>query len=98
MAVEPPLRRWRTMRVRTTLAASAVVGLALLVGAVGLLGVLRRSLEDDVESAARLRARDVVSLLESGASPGELAVEEDADGGQDISLVQVVDASGAVRI
>jgi signal transduction histidine kinase len=86
------------MRIRTTLAASAVVGLALLIGAAGLLGILRRSLEDNIETAARLRADDVVRILESGVAPSELSVERDADGGADISLVQVVDASGAVRI
>lgn len=92
------LVRWRAVRVRTTLAASVVVGLALLLGAAALLTVLRRSLEDNVASAARLRAEDVAGLLESGASPEDLSVEEDADGGEDTSLVQVIAASGAVRV
>jgi signal transduction histidine kinase len=86
------------MRIRTTLAASAVVGLALLIGGVGLLGVLRRSLEDNVATAGRLRAADVVGLLESGASPNELSVETDPDGDKETTVIQVVDASGTVRL
>lgn len=84
------------MRVRTTAAATLVVGLALVVGAAGLLGVLRQSMEDNVESAARLRADDVTLLLESGRPPEDLAVEEDDDGDQETTFVQVVDAHGQV--
>ena len=84
------------MRARTTLVAGVVVGVALLVGALGLLGVLRRSLYDNVESAARLRAEDVVALLESGTPAAELSVEEDDDGDEETSLIQVLDDSGAV--
>jgi signal transduction histidine kinase len=88
--------RLGTVRVRTTVAAALVVGVALVVGAMGLLGVLRQSMEDNVESAARLRADDVTLLLESGQPPEDLAVEEDADGDQETTFVQVVDANGQV--
>lgn len=84
------------MRARTTLAAGLIVGMALLVGALGLLSVLRRSLYDNVESAARLRAEDVVALLESGTPPADLSVEEDDDGDEETSLIQVVDDAGTV--
>ncbi|MFZ6005284.1 MAG: ATP-binding protein [Actinomycetota bacterium] len=87
---------WRTMRVRTTVAASVVVGMALLVGGLGLLAVLKESLEDNVETSARLRADDVAALIGSGLSPEDLSVEDPPD--DDISAVQVVDASGRVLV
>ncbi len=79
------------MRVRTTVGATVVVGLALVVGAVVLVAVLRSSLRDNVRTAAALRAEDVVSLIEGGGELGELAVEDEDD-----SLVQVLDRSGSV--
>lgn len=83
--------RLGTMRVRTTAGATVVVGVALLVGAVVLVVVLRRNLVDNVETAARLRADDVVALLEAGTTPDELAVDD-----EEASLVQVLDARGRV--
>ena len=91
-----PRRQWRTMRVRTTAGAAVVVGLALLIGAAVLVGVLRRSLEDNVKTSVQLRAKDVAGLLDSGASPEDLAVEAKPD--DDISLVQVLDGTGAVVV
>ncbi|MGQ0434578.1 MAG: sensor histidine kinase [Microthrixaceae bacterium] len=88
--------RWRSVRVRTTVAATLVVGLALLIASGALLGVLRRSLEDNVETSARLRAEDVTALLESGSAPEEISVEEKPE--EDLSLVQVIDADGQVRV
>lgn len=84
------------MRVRTTAGATLVVGLALLIGAAVLVGVLRRSLENSVKTSVGLRANDVAGLLDSGASPEDLAVEAKPD--DDISLVQVLDASGQVVV
>lgn len=84
-------RRLGTVRVRTTAGATVVVGVALLVGAALLLGVLRRNLVDNVETAARLRADDVVTLLEGGASPDQLAVDD-----EEAALVQVLDRNGKV--
>lgn len=83
--------RLGTVRVRTTAGATVVVGVALLVGAVVLVVVLRRNLVDNVETAARLRADDVVALLEAGTTPDALAVDD-----EEASLVQVLDASGRV--
>lgn len=84
-------RRLGTVRVRTTAGATFVVGVALLVGAVVLVGVLRRNLVDNVDTAARLRADDVVALLEGGATPEDLAVDD-----EEASLVQVLDPAGRV--
>jgi signal transduction histidine kinase len=89
------LRRLRdglsTVRARTTAAAVVVVGVALVAGAIALVGTLRSSLERDVEIAARLRAEDVAAALEEGARPGMLAL-----GDGDDSFVQIVDRSGTV--
>jgi signal transduction histidine kinase len=83
--------RPNTVRVRTTLGAVVVVGLALLVGAVALVVSMRRALTRDVRTAAELRAADVVTLLSSGAAPSTLAGTEDED-----LLVQILDPNGAV--
>jgi signal transduction histidine kinase len=82
--------------VRTTVAASSVVGLGLVVAAAGLVGVLRESLHDNVETSARLRARDVVSIVRSGSVPDELSVERDDDGDEEETFIQVIDPSGRV--
>lgn len=93
MGDEPGSRwRWaRSLRVRTTVVSVVVVGVALLVGGVSLVVLLRGSLTDQVRTAAQLRAADVAGVLESGTSPEDLAVDDDDD-----LLIQVVDASGLV--
>lgn len=91
MAAERVGGRFGSVRVRTTIGATAIVGVALIIGAVVLVGVLRRNLYDNVQTAARLRADDVVALLEAGSRPEQLAVED-----EDASLVQVVGADGRV--
>jgi signal transduction histidine kinase len=68
-----------------------VVGLSLVIGGVMMTGLLRRALERDVRTAARLRARDVASVLKTGSGPGSLAVEDRED-----SLIQVLDGVGRV--
>ncbi len=78
------------MRVRTTLAAVAVVGAALVAGGLGLVLVLRSALVDQARTAARLRADDVVATLEATGTPPGLG------GGDDDVLVQVLDAGGRV--
>jgi signal transduction histidine kinase len=77
--------------VRTTAAATLIVGLALTFGAVGLVTLLHRSQIDGIETAAGLRARDVGALVRSGTLPPTLP-----GGGGDTALVQVVDGSGRV--
>ena len=88
------LRRWHrigSVRVRTTAAATLIVGLALMFGAVGLVTLLHRSQIDGIETAAGLRAHDVAALVRSGTLPPTLP-----GAGGDTALVQVVDASGRV--
>lgn len=75
----------------TTVAAVAVVGIALLVGGVSLVAVTQRSLLSGVDDAARARARDVAALAAGGGLPATLA-----DTGEETALVQVVDRPGRV--
>ena len=94
-ADDRPRRRLRavggSIRWRVTLAAVVVVGLALLAGAVGMITLLRRAEEDNVRTAARLRANEIAAVLEAGQAPGTLAVDDEEE-----VLIQVLDASGKV--
>lgn len=87
----PPRRRWLSIRVRTTLGATVVVGLALLVAGVLVVLVLRRDLTSSVDAAARLRAADVAVALEAGTAPAAVVAGDD-----DETLVQVLAADGRV--
>jgi signal transduction histidine kinase len=80
-----------TVRVRTTLAAAVIVGVALVAGALALLLLLRNELTDEVRAAAQLRADDVATALEDGASPEEVTASSDDD-----VLIQVRDEDGRV--
>jgi signal transduction histidine kinase len=83
-----------SVRVRTTVAAVAVVGVAMVVGAVVMVVVLRDTLTREVRAAARLRAEDVAAVLGAGsgaAGPGTLAVDD-----ADELLIQVLDGGGRV--
>jgi signal transduction histidine kinase len=88
-------RRLRTrlssIRARTTAAACVVVAGALVAGMVVLLAVLHRTLLDNVDDGARVRAQDVAMLVSGGDLPATLAVHGDED-----AFVQVVDANGKV--
>ena len=54
------MRRLATVRVRITIAATLVVGVALAVGGFWLVRSQRDALTGNVETAARLRSRDIV--------------------------------------
>jgi signal transduction histidine kinase len=83
-----------SVRVRTTVAAVAVVGVAMVVGAVVMVVVLRNTLTREVLAAARLRAEDVAAVLGAGVGavgPGTLAVDD-----PDELVIQVLDGGGRV--
>ncbi len=94
-ADDRPRRRLRavggSIRWRVTLAAVVVVGLALAAGAAGMITLLHRAEEDNVRTAARLRANEVAAVLEAGQSPGTLAVDDEEE-----VLIQVLDTAGKV--
>jgi signal transduction histidine kinase len=82
------------VRVRTTVAAVLVAGLAMAVGGLVLVTVLRGTLTREVRTAAELRGQDVAALLASDASgsgAGPPAVDE-----ADELLIQVLDEHGRV--
>ncbi len=79
-----------SVRMRTTLAATVVVALALSLGAWVLLVSLEASLVRRDDEGARSRVGDLTVLAEAGALPVELAPP-----GED-RLVQVVDDAGVV--
>ena len=79
------------MRAATTAVATVFVGIALVVGGAALIAVLRQTLIDEVEEAARLQALDVVHQLEAGRPP----VLEVA-GSRDEQLIQVLGPDGSV--
>jgi signal transduction histidine kinase len=94
MAAERPrgLARLGTVRVRTTVAAALVAGLAMAVGGLALVAVLRASLTGELRTAARLRGQDVAAVLAAHpAGPGPVAVDE-----PDELLIQILDERGRV--
>lgn len=90
-----PAEGWRdrlsTIRVRQTLVALLVVGVALLVGGGLVLGLVRRDLVANAERQARQRAEETAALLGLGPLPPELPAA-----GEDRVVVQVVDPQGRV--
>jgi signal transduction histidine kinase len=85
------VRRLATVRVRITLAAVLVVGFAFAAGGMWLVRAQRDSLTSDIETAARLRSRDIAANVDDGDLPDRIAVPRG-----DENLVQVVDANGDV--
>jgi len=81
-----------SVRVRLTLAAVVVVGVALVIGAVAVLLVLRATLTADVRTAASLRATQVAAAI----SDANGAVAAAATSEQEGELVQVLDGTGRV--
>lgn len=85
-------RRWRgglSVRAHTTLAASFVVGFALIVGGVALDTVLRRSLTSDIEQVAELHAADIADIARQGRLGATIAADQD-------EVVQVL--NGGARV
>jgi signal transduction histidine kinase len=83
--------RTGTVRARTTLSAVLIVGLSLLIGGIAMVVVLRRSLTDDVRTAANVRAEAVAEVIEAGSLPDVIRVGDEED-----EFVQVLDQQGGV--
>jgi signal transduction histidine kinase len=85
--------------VRTTVAAVLVVAIALLLGAVVLVSLVRASLRDGLETAAEQRASTIADQIETTGLPAEPRVEDpdedEADDPDDL-VWQITDADGAV--
>ena len=85
----------RTVRVRTTLAATTVVALALLIAAGGLVWAVDRTLTGRVQNAAEARVEGVARLLVAGERPADVEVPP-LDAEPVPVIVQVMDARGDV--
>ena len=82
-----------SIRWRVTVAAVAVVGVALVAGSVAMLAFLHRESDNRIRSAARLRALEIAAVLQAGETPPTLAVEDDEE-----VLIQILDQGGAVVV
>ncbi|WP_243059400.1 cell wall metabolism sensor histidine kinase WalK [Nocardioides sp. SR21] len=92
-------RRWNraSVRVRTTVAAVLVVALALLVGGVALVALVRDSMRDGLESTAEQRAGELADQIETTGLPDPPPADDEEDDDEpDELLWQVTDTSGAV--
>lgn len=81
-------RSWRSVRGRTTLGATVVVAVALLIGAFSFYGVLSASIHGSTERAAEQRLEE---LTERAGGPGK-----DIDALDD-EILQIIGADGSVR-
>lgn len=79
------------VRVRITLAAVLVVGIALFVGATVLVVALRELLTEEVANGARVQSAEVAAAAASGAPLNRLLVDDLED-----EVVQLVDHVGGV--
>lgn len=66
------MHRWRGVRPRATVLATAIVGVALLLGSFGLTAVLNARLLASLDSTLLVQARDRAGLVAAGADPAEL--------------------------
>jgi hypothetical protein len=76
---EDSLVRVLVVEYERRLAAVVVAGLAMAVGGLALVAVLRDTPTREVRNATRLRATELATDLESGARPAELAVGGDPE-------------------
>jgi signal transduction histidine kinase len=82
-------RGWRSVRGRTTLGATVVVAVALLIGAFSFYGVLSTSIHDSTERSAEQRLEE---FAERAGGPGSKGVE-----GLDDEILQIIGPDGSVR-
>jgi signal transduction histidine kinase len=86
-----PSFRVPSLRVRVTAGASAILALALLITALTVAGLLRRSIENESTAVLIDRIDAVASLIATGDLPAVLEPT-----GREIGQVQVVDGNGVV--
>lgn len=81
----------RSVRVRITVAATAIVLVALVASGFALVTLQRRALTENIDTAIRLRADDIQLLLAAGSLPQTVAVADD-----EAAVVQLVASDGRV--
>ena len=82
-------RGWRSVRARTTLGATAVVAVALLIGAFSFYGVLSASIHGSTERAAEQRLDELAERLDG---PGGNVIDD-----LDDEIAQLIGPDGSVR-
>ena len=82
-------RPWRSVRARTTLGATLVVAIALLIGAVSFYGILSSSIHDSTERAAEQRLDELAGRLDGPGGRGVDSLEDE--------IVQIIGRDGTVR-
>ncbi len=90
-ALAPPRLWLARVRVRVTLAATAVSLLGAIVGVIIFVGGLHENLESALVDSAKQQAANVEARLKSGASPEQATVSSKRD-----LIIQVVGADGAL--
>jgi signal transduction histidine kinase len=86
-------RRIGTVRVRATVGAVAVVGIAVVVGSFVFVSLLRDNLTEGVRDAARLRANEIATSIEAGSRPADISL---AGAEKDEQMIQILDSDGGV--
>ncbi|NAS20681.1 HAMP domain-containing protein [Herbidospora sp. NEAU-GS84] len=86
-----PFRWWRrrSLRVRLTVVATAVLGVGLAVAAWVFVNVLGRSLIATIDDEVTSRAREIVALSDAGRLDGEIVPTK-------ATIVQVIDRNGRI--
>jgi signal transduction histidine kinase len=79
------------VRIRVTIAAALVSLAAGLIGSVFFVTMIRKNLEQSVQTSAVQQAQALVAQLRNGATPRQAAIS-----GQDDVVTQVVDADGHI--
>ena len=82
-------RSWRSVRGRTTLGATVVVAVALLIGAFSFYGVLSASIHGSTERAAEQRLEELTERTDGPGGKGIDALDDE--------ILQIIDADGSVR-
>ena len=85
------IRTLSSVRVRATAASTIVALAALCIAGVVLVAVVQRAPLQSVDETLDLRATDIESLLDTGATPATVAIES-----EEASFIQIVDATGSI--
>ncbi len=79
------MKRLASVRARTTVAATLIFAIALAVGGIGLLTVLRGTMIDNIDTALQLRANDIGALIEGDSTLDQISIVDEED-----SFVQII--------